>query len=78
VLTPLYYKSPEYAELIDKLIDLAYEFDGIIYSYSYKEPHVDEEKKIMYINSQSRVIISEYHIDIISQKVEALRNMIIE
>jgi hypothetical protein len=78
VLTPLYYKSSEYAELIDKFIDLAYEFDGIIYSYSYREPKIDEENKIIYINSQSRVTISEYHLDVISRKVEAIRNMIVE
>lgn len=78
VLTPLYYKSSEYAELIDKFIDLAYEFDGIIYSYSYKEPKIDEDNKITYINSQSRVIISEYHLDIISDKVEEIRKLIIE
>lgn len=78
VLTPMYYKSSEYSELIDKFIDLAYEFDGIIYSYSYKEPKIDVENKIIYINSQSRVTMSEYHLDIISQKVEAIRNTIIE
>lgn len=78
VLTPLYYKSAEYAELIDMFIDLAYEFDGIIYSYSYKEPKVDVDNKIIYINSQSRVIISEYHLDIISNKIENIRNFMIE
>ncbi|MDD2548505.1 MAG: hypothetical protein PHD00_00270 [Bacteroidales bacterium] len=78
VLTPLYYKSDEYAELIDKFIDLAYEFDGIIYSYSYKEPKIDVENKTTYINSQSRVIISEYHLDIISNKIEKIRQLIVE
>ncbi len=78
ILTPLYYKSPEYSELIDKFIDLAYEFDGIIYSYSYKAPRIDEQNKIIYINSQSRVTISEYHLDVISQKIEAIRNHIVE
>ncbi len=78
VLSPLYYKSKEYTVLIDNLIDLAYEFDGIIYSYSYKEPIIDEENKLTYINSQSRVIMSEYHLDIISQKIEDIRNLIIE
>lgn len=78
VLTPLYYKSPEYSELIDMFIDLAYEFDGIIYSYSYKAPKIDVENKIIYINSQSRVTMSEYHLDIVSQKVEAIRNKIVE
>lgn len=78
VLSPLYYKSADYTALIDKLIDLAYEFDGIIYSYSYKEPKIDEANKIIYINSQSRVIMSEYHLDIISQKVEDLRKSVVE
>jgi hypothetical protein len=78
VLSPLYYKSDEYAELTDKLIDLAYEFDGIIYSYSYKEPKIDVANKTIYINSQSRVIMSEYHLDIISQKVEDIRSLIVE
>lgn len=78
VLSPLYYKSAEYTALIDKLIDLAYEFDGIIYSYSYKAPIIDEGKKLIYINSQSRVIMSEYHLDIISQKIEDIRSLIIE
>jgi hypothetical protein len=78
VLTPLYYKSDEYAKLIDMFIDLAYEFDGIIYSYSYKEPKIDVDNKIIYINSESRVIISEYHLDIISKKIEDIRNFMIE
>jgi hypothetical protein len=78
VLTPLYYKSPEYSKLIDMFIDLAYEFDGIIYSYSYREPKIDEENKIIYINSQSRVTISEHHLNVITKKVEAIRNMIVE
>ncbi len=78
VLTPYYYKSGEYSELIDMLIDLAYEFDGIIYSYSYKEPKIDVEKKTIFINSQSRVVISEYHLDIITKKIEGIRNFIVE
>lgn len=78
ILSPLYYKSPEYSELIDKFIDLAYEFDGIIYSYSYKAPRIDEQNKIIYINSQSRITISEYHLNVIIEKIEAIRNHIVE
>ncbi len=78
VLTPFYYKSTEYSTLVDYFIELAYEFDGIIYSYSYKPPKIDIENKIMFINSESRVIMSEYHLDAISKKVEQIRNMIIE
>ncbi len=78
LLTPFYYKSSEYSSLIDDLIDIAYEFDGVIYSYTYREPKIDPEHNLIIINSQSRVIMSEYHIQIISKKIGALRNKIVE
>jgi len=77
ILTPYYYKSQEFSTLIDGLIDLAYEFDGVIYSYSYKDPKVDVNKKIIFINSESRVVMSEYHLETVSKKIEAIRNQII-
>ena len=77
ILTPYYYKSQEFSTLIDGLIDLAYEFDGVIYSYSYKEPKIDVDNKIIYINSESRVVMSEYHLETVSKKIEAIRNQII-
>lgn len=45
ILSPYYYKSKKYADLIDDLVDLAYEFDGIIYTYSYEPPIVKIEEK---------------------------------
>ena len=77
ILTPYYYKSQEFSILIDGLIDLAYEFDGVIYTYSYKEPKIDVDKKIIFINSESRVVMSEYHLETVSKKIEAIRNQII-
>ncbi|RPH31525.1 MAG: hypothetical protein EHM93_13200 [Bacteroidales bacterium] len=77
ILTPYYYKSQEFSTLIDGLIDLAYEFDGVIYSYSYKEPKIDVDNKIIYIHSESRVVMSEYHLETVSRKIEAIRNQII-
>jgi len=77
ILTPYYYKSPEFSTLLDGLIDLAYEFDGVIYTYSYKEPKIDVDKKLMIINSESRVVMSEYHLETVSKKIEAIRNQII-
>jgi len=78
LLTPFYYKSTEFANLLDSLIDLAYEFDGIIYSYSYREPLVDEANKVITIRSQSRVVMSEYHLKIISKKIEQIRSSLTE
>jgi len=77
ILTPYYYKSLEFSTIIDGLIDLAYEFDGIIYSYSYKEPKIDIDNKIIYINSESRVVMSEYHLETITKKIETIRKQII-
>jgi hypothetical protein len=78
VLTPYYYKSEDFAKLTDMFIELAAEFDGIIYSYSYKEPKVNVDNKIIFINSESRVTMSEYHLESISKKLELIRNFIIE
>ncbi len=76
VLTPFYYKSAEFSNLIDSFIDLAYEFDGIIFTYSYKEPKIDIDNKVIYINSESRVVMSEYHLETISAKIAAIRRQI--
>jgi len=78
LLTPFYYKSTEFANLLDRLIDLAYEFDGIIYSYTYREPIVDEANRVITIRSQSRVVMSEYHLKIINKKIEQIRSSLTE
>lgn len=77
ILSPYYYKSEEYKDLIDSLVDLAYEFDGIIFNYSYINTQVDKTNKLTRINSKSNVIISEYHLKTISTKIALIRNKII-
>ncbi|MEA3317585.1 MAG: hypothetical protein U9R54_06475 [Bacteroidota bacterium] len=77
LLSPYYYKSEIYSNLIDSLVDLAYEFDGIIYNYSYEEPIIYPKKKLTIINSKSNIIISEYHLRTISNKISSIRNSII-
>jgi len=78
LLSPYYYKSKELAWLIDALVDLAYEFDGIIFNYSYEESTVIPEQNLTLIKSNSNVIISEYHIRTIAQKISTIRNSIIQ
>lgn len=75
ILTP-YYDQPEYSELVDNLIELAFVFDGVQIKYHYAKPTVDVEKKITYINSTSDVEISEYQLEDISKRMEILRNLI--
>ena len=77
ILSPYYYKSKEFSELIDSLVDLAYEFDGIIYSYTYEQPEIQPERKHTLIKSKSNVIISEYHLKTIANKISSIRNKII-
>jgi len=77
LLSPYYYKSKEYSLFIDDLVDLAYEFDGIILNYSYEESIIFPEKQLTIINSFSNVIISEYHLRTIETKISAIRNKII-
>lgn len=74
LLSPFYYESPEYGALIDDLYDLINEFEGIIYTYSYKEPKIDTIEKLTIINSSSRVTLSEYHLRIIAKKIKTIRN----
>ncbi|MFC2096405.1 hypothetical protein ACFLQ3_01745 [Bacteroidota bacterium] len=77
ILSPFYYKSKDFAALIDDLVDLAYEFDGIIYSYTYEKPEITPEKRHTLVKSTSNVIISEYHLKTISNKISSIRNKII-
>jgi hypothetical protein len=77
ILSPYYYNSKELSELIDSLVDLAYEFDGIIYSYTYEEPEITLDEKHTLVKSTSNVIISEYHLKTIANKISSIRNNII-
>lgn len=78
ILSPHYYISPEYSELVDELVDLAYEFDGIIFNYYYKPPTVDPAKKLITINSESQVVLNEYHMEVITKKLAAIRNRAVQ
>ncbi len=76
LLSSYYYDSEKYTELIDALVDIAYEFDGVIYNYYYKEPLVKEKQKLTIVRSTSNVVISEYHLRSIAKKISKLRNKI--
>ncbi len=78
ILSPYYNQSKEYAELIDALIDLAYDFDGIDISYTYSAPTVDVKNKLTVINSKSELIMSDEQLKTIFDKISAIRKKIIE
>jgi hypothetical protein len=76
LLTP-YYEKPEYTELVDQLIDLAYIFDAIEFKYSYAPPTTYEDKKLTVINGKTEVIITPEQIVEITKKITNIRNQII-
>jgi hypothetical protein len=77
VLSPYYHHSAEYTELIDELIELAYQFDGIDHRYTFVEPVTDVEKKMTYVNSESELIITERQMSEIIKKIGVLRTRLI-
>jgi len=77
LLSSYYYEANRYTELVDALVDISYEYDGVIYNYYYKKPVVKGEQKLTIIRSTSNVVISEYHIRTISKKLSELRNKIV-
>lgn len=78
ILSPFYNQSKEYGELIDALIDLAYDFDGIDINYTYSAPTVDVKNKLTVINSKSELIMTDQQIKTISEKITAIRKKIVE
>jgi len=78
ILNPFYNESPEYGELIDQLVELAYIFDGIDVEYTYIKPEVDAKNKLTVINSTSELVISDEQLIMISEKLTEIRSNIIE
>lgn len=77
LLSPYYYESQSYADLIDDLVELSAVFNNVIFNYSYHSLNIDTLNKLTTINSESRIIISEYHLGRISEKLTRIRNKIV-
>ena len=70
--------SDEFDYLVEKLIDISIVFDAIDDVYTYQAPDVDPQNKITTINSTTTYNISTENLELISEKVENLRNWITE
>ncbi len=78
VLRPYYNKSDDFKNLIDAIVDICYEFDGIEYTYTYQTPQNYPNNHLTIINSESKFVIMPEHIKNVTNKIEALRNSIIQ
>ena len=78
ILRPYYEKSPEFMDLIDEIVDICYEFDGIDFNYTYKEPTTYPNRHLTVINSESSLNVFPEHIRLISDKIEKLRKNVVQ
>lgn len=67
----------EVTTLTAQLTELAKIYDGIQFKYNFIEPVTDTTKKITYINSTTDIIVSEEQIALITNKIQEIRNKII-
>lgn len=78
ILRPYYDKNEDFKSLINDIVDICYEFDGIDYTYTYKPPTTIPNKHLTIINSESTLNILPDHVKLITQKIESIRKKIIQ
>ena len=79
LLTP-FYQNPEMTELTeltDALLELYHEFEDIEVKYTFVKPTTDVANKITTINSKTEVKITDEQLKNITEKLSAIRQMII-
>ncbi len=69
--------SKEVVDLTAQFADLSKVYEGISFKYNFVEPTTDTLKKITIINSTTEVFISDEQIKLISQKIQEIRNKIV-
>lgn len=77
LLAPYYEKSKEYTELVDSLINIAYEFDLIDKKEYNFETKTDTVKHITTISNHSKFIITGSNLDHLFKLVSDIRNRLI-
>jgi hypothetical protein len=71
-------EDPQTLELASKLALLASDFKGVEYEYEYVKPITDPSERVTYLNSKSRVGMSDKQLDILADRVADIRQYIIE
>lgn len=71
-------EDPQTLELASKLALLASDFKGVEYEYEYVKPITDPSERVTYLNSKSRVEMSDQQLEILTDRVADIRQYIIE
>jgi hypothetical protein len=72
-LAPYYESSAELQDLIDSMVEIAYDFDMLDFKYKYDVPLFNYRKGVRIINNECLIINSEASIETIIKKASALR-----
>lgn len=78
LLRPYYENSEEHKKIIDDIVEICYQFDGITSTYTYIEPVTYPQLKRTVIQSQTKLDIFTEHLQNITIFTEKLRNSIIK
>jgi len=78
ILSPYYNESEDIKKLVDDLIDLSYEFDGVETTYEFKAPTTIPQNRITKVHSISKIVVSESVLKTIDTKVSNIRNSLIK
>jgi hypothetical protein len=76
LLTP-YYSKPEFATLVDSLMELNEIYDKVESTYTFVKPTVDAAKKTTTINSTTDIKMTDEQLKAITEKVKQIRADII-
>ena len=70
--------EPSTLELAAKMAALAELFEGLNMTYTFVKPIPDASQRVSYLNSKSKVELSDEQLAMIVVQVDAIRNMIIQ
>lgn len=76
LLAPYYNQNENFTELIDRLTDIAYEFDCIDIEQEYNEPKLDHKERTAIITNETKTITYNYDLNRLTQRITNLRNML--
>ncbi len=69
--------SDEAVKLTAQLSEISKIYEGITFKYQYEEPKHDTVKKITYINSSTKITVTDAQLKQIGAKIKEIRNMIV-
>ena len=76
-LAPYYESSAEMQDVIDNLVELAYNFDLLDFKYTYENPVYQVKQGVMVFNNDCHVINSPESLETIIKTIEKIRKKVI-